>query len=106
MGYYFSTPTSRAGYIIRTFLHQINYPHKMVESAGKLNKLILIPFMKENNMRYKVINYRYKGINTAELNNCYDILENKETWDKFRKWCKLNKESITSIQIDSKLIGN
>lgn len=96
MGYYFSTPTSEAGYKIRQFLHQIKIEHKNVEKAFRLNKKILIPFMKENNLKYKVMNQRYKGINTADLQNCYTILESKEIWDKFRQWCKNNKELINN----------
>lgn len=91
MGRYFSTPTSEAGYKIRQFLHQIKYPHKIVESSWKLNKQILIPFMKENNIKYLTMNQKYKGINTADLQNCYTILESKEVWNKFRQWCKDNK---------------
>ena len=97
MGYYFSTPTSRAGYKIRQFLHQIEIPHKIVEKPFKLNKLILIPFMIENNMKYMQLNPRYKGINTADLQNCYDILSNEEIWNKFRKYCKDKKEYYKQI---------
>lgn len=96
MGYYFSTPTSEAGYKIRQFLHQINIKHKNVEKAFRLNRKILTPFMKENGMKYKVMSPRYKGINTADLQNCYDILESKEMWNKFRKWCKNNRSIINS----------
>ena len=94
MGRYFSTPTSRAGYKIRQFLNQIGIPVRLTNSSGKTNRLILVPFMRENNIPYKVMNYRYKGINTADLQNSYDILESKETWDKFREWCKKNKHQI------------
>lgn len=94
MGYYFPTPTSRAGYQIRQFLRQIGYPHRLVESSFKSNREIFIPFLKENNIRYEKINPRYKGINTADLQNCLTILEDKDLWDKFRKWCKNHKEVI------------
>ena len=91
MSRYFSTPTSEAGYKIRTFLHQINFPHKIVESAWKSNKQIFIPFLKEKNIKYYTMNQRYKGINTSELKNCYTILESKELWDEFRAWCKVHE---------------
>lgn len=96
MSYYFSTPTSRAGYKIRTFLYQININHKDVDKPFRLNKKVLIPFMKDHNLKYKVMNQRYKGINTADLQNCYTILESKEIWDKFRQWAKDNKNIINN----------
>ena len=94
MSTYFSTPTSRAGYIIRDFLNQIGVPIKFTNSSWKTNKLIFVPFLKENNLPYKQMNPKYKGINTADLQNCYDILEKEEIWEKFRKWCKLHKEEF------------
>ena len=94
MGHYFSTPTSRAGYTIRQFLNQIGVPIKFTNSPWKTNKLIFVPFLKEHNIPYKQMNPRYKGINTADLQNCYTILENEELWKSFRKWCKINKEKF------------
>ena len=40
------------------------------------------------------MNPNYKGINTADLENCYTILESEELWKKFRKWCKENKDKF------------
>lgn len=97
MSRYFSTPTSRAGYTVREFLNQIGVSIKLTNSSWKTNKLIFVPFLKENNLPYRQMNPRYKGINTADLQNCYDILNNKETWDKFRKWCKDNKSKFIQI---------
>lgn len=94
MGYYFSTPTSIAGYKIRQFLNQIGISVKFTNSSWKTNKLIFVPFLKEHHIPYEQMNPRYKGINTADLKNCYTILENKELWDKFRQWCKVNKEKF------------
>lgn len=94
MGYYFSTPTSRAGYTIRQFLNQIGVSIKLTNSSWKSNKLIFVPFLKENNIPYKQMNPNYKGINTADLQNCYTILESEELWKKFRKWCKENKDKF------------
>ena len=50
MGYYFSTPNSRAGYKIREFLNQIGVSIKLTNSSWKTNKLIFVPFLKENNI--------------------------------------------------------
>lgn len=94
MAYYFSTPTSRAGYKIRQFLNQIGVSVKFTNSSWKLNKKVLMPFLREFNLPYRKMNQRYKGINTADLQNSYTILEDKEIWDNFRKWCKENKESF------------
>ena len=94
MGRYFSTPTSRAGYTIREFLNQIGVPIKLTNSSWKTNKLIFVPFLKENNKKKKKMNPNYKGINTADLENCYTILESEELWKKFRKWCKENKDKF------------
>ena len=69
MGYYFSTPNSRAGYKIREFLNQIGVSIKLTNSSWKTNKLIFVPFLKENNIPYKKMNPNYKGINTADLEN-------------------------------------
>lgn len=33
-------------------------------------------------------------MNTADLQNCYTILESEELWKKFRKWCKENKDKF------------
>jgi hypothetical protein len=79
MSRFFSTSTSRAGYTIRQFLNQIGVDIKFTNSSWKTNKLIFIPFMKEYNIPFQQMNPRYKGINTADLQNCYDILSNKET---------------------------
>ena len=94
MGRYFSTPNSRAGYTIREFLNQIGVSIKLTNSSWKTNKLIFVPFLKENNIPYKQMNPNYKGINTADLQNCYTILESEELWKKFRKWCKENKDKF------------
>ena len=90
MSGFFSTPTSRAGYTIRTFLHRIGVEHKIVESRYKLNRFVLIPFLKSVNLPYQKINKRYKGINTAELQNSILITENPDTYRLFRQWCKQN----------------
>ena len=85
MSRYFSTPISEAGYTIRQFLNQIGIPVKITNSSWKTNRLVFVPFLKENNLPYQQMNPKYKGINTADLQNCYDILNSKETWDKFRQ---------------------
>jgi hypothetical protein len=90
----FSTPTSRAGYKIRLFLGQIGISDKIVQSSWKSNRLIFIPFLKSVNKPYKQMNPNYKGINTADLINCYSILEDEEIWKQFRAWCKESKDSI------------
>lgn len=93
MSRYFLTPTSRAGYEVRQFLNQIGVPIKFINSSWKTNKKILVPFLKEHNIPYKQMNPRYKGINTADLKNCYTILETEERWKLFREWCKKNKQN-------------
>ncbi len=93
MSRYFSTPTSRAGYKVRQFLNQIGVPVKFTNSSWKTNKKIFVPFLKEHNISYEQMNPRYKGINTADLENCYTILETEERWKLFREWCKKNKQN-------------
>jgi hypothetical protein len=90
----FSTPTSRAGYKVRLFLTQIGLPDKVVQSSWKSNRLVFIPFLKSVNKPYKQMSPNYKGINTADLINCYSILEDSEIWKQFRFWCKENKGVI------------
>ena len=94
MGYYFSTESSRANYKIQNFLQQIGIYFQLANSCRPLNRLIYVPFLKENNLKYKKWNNRYKGIFTAEMKNALIIMSSKKTWDNFRKWCKNNKLEI------------
>lgn len=111
MSYYFSTESSRANYKIQQFLRQIGIYFQLANSCRPLNRLIYIPFLKENNLRYEKWNNNYKGIFTAEMKNALTIMEDKNTWDKFRTWCKQNKLDINesyksnlSVKKQNKLI--
>jgi hypothetical protein len=94
MSRYFSTESSRANYKIQQFLQQIGIYFQLAYSCRPLNRIIYIPFLKENNLRYKKWNNNYKGIFTAEMENALTIMENEKAWKEFRKWCKVNKDKI------------
>lgn len=101
MSRYFSTESSRANYKIQQFLQQIGIYFQLANSCRPLNRIIYIPFLKENNLRYKKWNNNYKGIFTAEMENALTIMETKETWETFRKWCKSNKTEINNRYKDN-----
>jgi hypothetical protein len=91
MSRYFTFPQAQSGYYLRKYLHDvIQLEHKLVESSWKLNNQVLIPFLKENGVKYEKMNPRYKGLCTANLINSHTIVESKELWNKFKTWCKNN----------------
>lgn len=94
MSKYFTTESSRANYKITHFLQQIGIYFELANSCRPLNRLIYVPFLKEYNLKYRNWNNNYRGIFTAEMENALMILNNKETWDNFRKWVKANKFEI------------
>lgn len=86
---HFTFPQAQSGKYIRDYLQSvIKLDHKVVQSSWKLNKEVLIPFLKECGVKYNVMNNRYKGLNTADLQNSYIITEDKELWTKFKIYCK------------------
>lgn len=55
--------------------------------GSKVNK-IMVAFLKEKGLPYEKWNYRYKGLNTADLINAPSIQEN---WKEFKKWLETYK---------------
>lgn len=59
-----------------------------VGGRGKKPNTILIQFLKENNLKYKNWNPKYKGFFTAELTNASTVEDN---FVLFKNWVNKNK---------------
>lgn len=60
-----------------------------VDTTRKTVNKIHVDFLKSMSLSYKLINYRYKGLNSEDLINAEHI---QEHWSEFINWFKENKE--------------
>lgn len=65
---------------VRKFLEKNGHD---VSGSGRKSNKIMVEFLKEHNLPFEEWNFKYKGLNTADLVNAEVIQEN---FPLFRKW--------------------
>ena len=67
-----------------------------IDLSRKKTNNIMVDFLKSKSLPYKYINYKYKGLNTADLINAEHVQDN---WDEFKQWFIVNKDNYVTRTI-------